>query len=157
MGRTGGLRRILIGIKDRFAKARIRANRVKYLVNNKKNVKSLSCTGVLQAATYGEEGIGYSPSMIGQLRTMAADCMDSAKFGRCPITAIAIAKGPEGDPYVRGPTNQLLEWCRLVPKVAPLRLARAWRAIEEQIQRGNQWAKVTGPTSATYMHLKEMD
>ena len=28
--------------------------------------------------------------------------------------------------------------------------------MEEHIDGGNQWAKVTGPMSAAYMHLKEM-
>ena len=31
LGRTGGLRRTMIGIKDRFGKARVRANKVAYL------------------------------------------------------------------------------------------------------------------------------
>ena len=87
---------------------------------------------------------------------MTADCMGSAKYGRCPITAIATAKGPEWDPEVRGPTNLILEWCRFVPQIAPQTPARAWTAMEEHIQGGNQWAKVVGPMRATYMHLKEM-
>ena len=87
---------------------------------------------------------------------MAADCMGCAKAVRCPITAIAIAKGPEWDPYVRGPTNPILEWCRLEAQVAPLTLARSWSAMEQHIQGGNMWAKVTGPMSAMYMHLEEI-
>ena len=105
LGRTGGHRRTMIGIKDRFGKARQRANKVAYLSRKNKRSKALSGTGVLPAATYGAEAVGYSPSMVKQLRTKAADCMGSAKSGRCPITAIAIAKGPEWDPEVRGPTN----------------------------------------------------
>ena len=93
LGCTGGYRRTLLGVKDKFVKARIRADRVHYLVKKNKKANALYHTGVLPASTYGAEGIGYSPSMIGQLRTMAADCMGSAKVGRCPITAIAIAEG----------------------------------------------------------------
>ena len=98
--------------------------------------------------------MGYSPTMV--KRTLAADCMGSAKFGHCPITAIAIAKGPEWDPEVRSPTNLIMEWCKLVPQVVPQTLVRAWSAMEEHIQGGNQCAKVVGPMSATYMHLKDM-
>ena len=139
-----------------MGKTRIRANRVQYLGKNNEKAKALYSIGVRPAASYGAEGIGYSPSMIGQLRAMAADCMGSAKVGRCPIAAIAIANGPEWDPYVSGPTSQILEWSRLVPQEAPLRLARAWSAVEEHIQSGSQWAKVTGPMSATYTHMSEI-
>ena len=44
----------------------------------------------------------------------------------------------------------------MAPQVAPETLARAWKAMEDHIQGGNQWAKVVGPMSATYIHLKEM-
>ena len=47
-----------------------------------------------------------------------------------PALAIAIAKAPEWDPEVRGPTNLILEWCRLVPQAAPHTLVRAWSAME---------------------------
>ena len=39
--RTGGLRRTMIGIKDRFGKARIRANKVAYLSPKNKRAKAL--------------------------------------------------------------------------------------------------------------------
>ena len=146
----------MIGIKNRFGKARISANRVAYLSRKNKRAKALYGTGVLPSATYGAEAVGYSPTMIKQLRTMAADCMGSAKYGRCPITAIAIAKGPEWDPEVRGPTRLIMEWCRLKHLVPPNTLTEAWIKMEEHIAGGNQWAKVVGPMSAAYMHLKEM-
>ena len=91
LGRTGGLRRTMIRIKDRFGKARVRANKVAYLSRKNKRAKALYGTGVLPSATYGAEAVGYSPTMTKQLRTMAADCMGCAKYARCPITAIAIA------------------------------------------------------------------
>ena len=69
LGRTGGLRRTMIGIKDIFGKARIRANKISYLARKNKRAKALSGTGVLPAATYGAEAVGYSPSTIKQLRT----------------------------------------------------------------------------------------
>ena len=102
LGRTGGLMRTMISIKDRFGKAKLRANKVAYLSRKDERAKkALYGTGVLPAATYGVEAVGYSPSMIKQLRTMAADCMGSANYGRYPITAIAITKGPEWDAEVR--------------------------------------------------------
>ena len=126
IGRAGGARRTMLGIKDRFGKARIRANKVAYLSRKNKKAKALYGTGVLPTATYGIEAVGYSPSMVKQLRTMAADSMGCTKYGMCPITAIAIAKGPEWDPEVRGPTRLLMEWCRLVPQVPPETLVKAW-------------------------------
>ena len=41
LGRTGGLRRTMIGIKDRFGKARTRANKVAYLSRKNKRAKAL--------------------------------------------------------------------------------------------------------------------
>ena len=105
--------------------------RIKLLIYHaRKKAKALYGTGVLPAATYGAGAVGYSPSMIKQFRTMAADCMGSAKYGRCPITAIAIAKWPEWDPEVRGPTRLILEWCRLAPRIAPENLTNAWIGVE---------------------------
>ena len=45
LGRTGGLRRTIIGIKDRFGKARIRANKVGYFSSKNKRAKALYGTG----------------------------------------------------------------------------------------------------------------
>ena len=59
----------MIGIKDRFGKARIQANKVSYLARKNKRAKALYGTGIVPAATYGAEAVGYSPSMIKQLRT----------------------------------------------------------------------------------------
>ena len=61
----------MIGIKDRFGKAKIRANKVSYLSRNNKKAKALYGTGVLPSATNGAEAVGYSPRMTKQLRTMA--------------------------------------------------------------------------------------
>ena len=144
----------MIGIKDRFGKARVRANKVACLSRKNKRAKALYGTGVLPAATDGAEAVGCLPSMVKQLRTMAADCMGSAKYGRCPISAIA--KGPEWDPEVRGPTNPIMGWCKLAPQVAPETRTRAWAAMEEHIHGGKQWTKVVGPMSATDMHLRGM-
>ena len=66
--------------------------------------------GVLPQVTYGAEPVGYSPTMIQELRTMAADATGRANKGRCPITALAIAKGLEWYPYVRGPVRLIQEW-----------------------------------------------
>ena len=119
LGRAGGLRRTMVGIKDRFRKAKLRTGRVAYLAKNSKQARNCMALGFSQA-TYGAEGVGYTPTMISQLHTMAADCMGYAKVGRCPMTAIAITKDLEWNPDVRGPTNLILEWCKLALPVAPL-------------------------------------
>ena len=148
IGRAGGARRTMIGIKDRFGKARFRANKVAYLLRKNKKAKALYGTGVVPTATYGIKAVGYKPSMVKQLRTMAADSMGCAKYGRCPITAIAIAKGPEWDPEVRGPTRLIMEWCRLVPQVSPETLVNAWAKMEHHLEGGNIWKGATsGPRS----------
>ena len=107
----------MIGITHRKKAAKARANKVTYLTSKSKRAQALYGTGVLPQATYGAESVGYSPTMITELRTMAADATGTAKKGRCPITAIAVAKGIEWDPYVRGPVTLIQEWCSLAPKV----------------------------------------
>ena len=116
----------------------MRASQVAYLSRKNKKAKALYGTGVLPTATYGAEAVGYSPSTINQLRTIVADCMGCAKYGRCPITAIAIAKGPEWDPEVRGPTRLIMKWCRLTQLVPPDTVTQAWGKMEEHIEGGNQ-------------------
>eukprot|EP00973_Karenia_brevis_P090641 12403533-Karenia_brevis.AAC.1 len=58
------------------------------------------------------EGVGYTPTIISQIRTMGANAVASSKQGRCPITAIAVAKGIRRDPWVIGPANTILPWCK---------------------------------------------
>eukprot|EP00973_Karenia_brevis_P094596 12423271-Karenia_brevis.AAC.1 len=55
------------------------------------------------------EGVGYTPTLITQLMTNGADAVASSKQGRCPITAVAVAKGPRWDPWVMGPTSTIME------------------------------------------------
>ena len=45
IGRTGGARRTMTGIKNRFGKAKTRANRVAYLSRKNKRTKALYGTG----------------------------------------------------------------------------------------------------------------
>eukprot|EP00973_Karenia_brevis_P085812 11903837-Karenia_brevis.AAC.1 len=95
-------------IRKRIAQARLRAHRVGQLNKVNKRAKALYNTGVWPAATYGIEGIGYSPTLVNQIRTMGANAVASEKQGRCPITAIAVAKGIRWDPWIIGPANTIL-------------------------------------------------
>ena len=92
-------------------------------------------TGVLPQASYGMEGVGYAPGIIRSLRTMAADSMGCSKQGRCPITAIALAKGLEWDPYVRGPIQVFKHWASISPKIEPMALKEAWETMEHHVQK----------------------
>ena len=88
---------------------------------------------------------------------MAADATGTAHKGRCPYTAIAVAKGMEWDPYVRGPVTLIQGWCRVAPKVHLPALSRAWIIMEAQLaQAAHPLQRVTGPMSAAHLHLKEM-
>eukprot|EP00973_Karenia_brevis_P062328 8668083-Karenia_brevis.AAC.1 len=60
------------------------------------------------------EGIGYTPTMISNIRTMGANAVASTKQGRCPITAIAIAKGIRWDPWIMGPTNTIMHMIEII-------------------------------------------
>ena len=88
---------------------------------------------------------------------MAADATGTAHKGRCPITAIAVAKDLTWDPYVRGPVILIQEWCRLAPEVHLPALTRAWTQMESQLTNATHpWQCVTGPISAGNMHFQEM-
>ena len=145
-------------IKERGVKARKRANKVSWLNNKNKKARALYTTGVYPQAVYGMEGVGYSPWSIKTIRSMAADSMGCSKRGRCPITAIAVAKGLEWDPYVRGPIQLIKEWAAIFPKIEPRALAEAWVKMEDHVEapKGKAWARVRGPMGATHMHLEEM-
>eukprot|EP00973_Karenia_brevis_P091829 12409356-Karenia_brevis.AAC.1 len=47
---------------------------------------------------------------------MGADAVASAKQGRCPITAITIAKGIKWDPWVMVPVNTIMHMIGIVNK-----------------------------------------
>ena len=89
---------------------------------------------------------------------MAADSMGCSKAGRCPITAIAVAKGKEWDPDVRGPAMVLKQWADACPQIEPTGLKQAWDKMMDQLedQEGKAWSRVKGPMEAAYMHLKEI-
>ena len=93
----------MIYIKDRIKSAQPRNRKVAWSNRKNKKARALHTTGVLPQAAYGVEGTGLSPWIVRALRTMAADSMRCAKQGRCPSTAIALGKGIQWDPYIRGP------------------------------------------------------
>ena len=158
LGTTGGARRTTASIKDRINSARTRNNKVAWLSKKNKRAKALHTTGVLPQVSYGVEGIGYAPWITRSLRTMAADSMGCSKQGRCPITAIALAKGLEWDPYVRGPMQVFKHWAAISPKIEPKALEEAWNQMEQHVLQpgGKAWARVKGPMAATFMHLREI-
>eukprot|EP00973_Karenia_brevis_P066937 9307080-Karenia_brevis.AAC.1 len=86
---TGSNKRATGTIRKRICNARIRADRVGQLNKVNKRAKALYNTGVWPTATYGVEGIGYTPTTVGQIRIMGVKSVASTKQGRCPITAIA--------------------------------------------------------------------
>ena len=102
-------------------------------------------------------GVGYSPWAVRTLRTMAADSTGFSKRGSCPTTAIAVAKGLEWDPYVRGPTQLIKELAAIYPNIGPKALTEAWANMEDNIEAGARpWSRVKALMGATYMHLQEM-
>ena len=120
----------MFGISHRKKAAKSRANKVTYLTSKDKKAQALFGTGVLPQATYGAETVGYSPTFVGKLRTLAADATGPANKGRCPITATPVAKRLEWDPYGRGPVSLIQEWCRLAPNLHLPALQRAWTQME---------------------------
>ena len=158
VGTTRRVRRTMISIKDRIKAAKPRNNKLSWLNKKNKRARALHTTGVLPQASYGVEVTGYSPWIVRSLRTMAADSMGCAKQGRCPITAIALAKGIQWDPYIRGPLRVFKHWAAVSTRIEPKALQEAWTKIEDDINSpgGKPWARVKGPMAATYLHLKEM-
>ena len=63
--------------------------------------------------------------MVKTLRTMAADSMGCSKAGRCPIKAIAVAKGMDWEPYVKGPAMVFKQWANAHLKIEPSGLKQA--------------------------------
>ena len=55
-----------------------------------------------QGHVWGETS-GLYPRMVESIRTMGANVFGTPTHGRCPITASAIGKRIEWDPWVRGP------------------------------------------------------
>eukprot|EP00973_Karenia_brevis_P031542 4350442-Karenia_brevis.AAC.1 len=62
-------------IRKRIQGARKRAQRTGQLNKANKRARALYNTGVWPAATYGLEGVGYTPTLVGTLRTMGADAV----------------------------------------------------------------------------------
>ena len=77
---------------------------------------------------------------------MGADVVGTPSNGRCPITAIAIGKGIEWDPWVRGPGMVIREAIAAAIKAGTRQVAEIWGRISRQILDAvNPWATVKGP------------
>ena len=79
--------------------------------------------------------------------------MGCSKKGRCPITAIAVAKGIESDPYVRGTTQFIKQWVAVFPKIEPEALTEAWANMEGNIEGGAEidWPAQFEPLPTPHM------
>ena len=113
--------------------------------------------GVFPQATYGGETCGFYPQMVDAVRTMGADVLGTSLQWRCPITAIAIGKGIEWDPWVRGPGTVIREAIAAAYKIGTAAVAEVWPTITTQTWEAvNPWATVKGPLGALYIHLSDM-
>eukprot|EP00973_Karenia_brevis_P082765 11471990-Karenia_brevis.AAC.1 len=52
--------------------------------------------------------------MISNIRTMCANAVASTKQGRCPITAIAVAKCIRWGPRIMGPTSTIMHMIEII-------------------------------------------
>ena len=87
--------------------------------------------------------------MVDAVRTMGADVVGTPTHGRCPITAIAIGKGIEWDPWVRGPGMVIREEIAAAIKAGTRQIAEVWRRISGQLLEAvKPWATVKGPLRA---------
>ena len=153
----GGHRRYTGVIRTRYGGTRARSHRAAWLNKKNKKARALYSTGVFPQATYGGETRGYYPQMVNAVRTMAADVVGTQSHGRCPITAVAIGKGIEWDPWICGPDMVIREAIAAAIKLGTDSVSEVWQTITAHIREAtNQWATVKGPLGSLYMHLQEM-
>eukprot|EP00973_Karenia_brevis_P059236 8247510-Karenia_brevis.AAC.1 len=76
---------------------------------------------------------------------MGANAVASAEHGRCPITAIAVAKGIRWDPWIICPTNTILQKIQILIGWEG-EVGREWiKSIWDLQHSPLPWARVKGP------------
>eukprot|EP00973_Karenia_brevis_P027359 3772437-Karenia_brevis.AAC.1 len=88
---------------------------------------------------------------------MGADAVASSKQGRCPITAITVAKGIQWYPWVRGPVDTIMQMIGILIHRDRGDVGREWFASHWDLDHASHpWSRIKGPIGATHMHLREV-
>eukprot|EP00973_Karenia_brevis_P016310 2233321-Karenia_brevis.AAC.1 len=76
---------------------------------------------------------------------MGADAVASTKQGRCPVTAITVAKGIRWDPFVIGPVNTIMQMIGIV-NTWEGDVGREWITSQWDLDHSPKpWPTVKGP------------
>eukprot|EP00973_Karenia_brevis_P074726 10385611-Karenia_brevis.AAC.1 len=72
---------------------------------------------------------------------MGANAVASSKEGRCPITAIAVAKGMRWGPWIIGPANTILQMVQILADW-DMDASRQWIQSKWDLQHSpHPWAR----------------
>ena len=146
LGITCGSRRCTVEIRHRFTKVKGRVRRIKILHAMNKKAGKLYNTGASPQATYGKEGCGVSPSMMQDLRALAAETVSSKVKGQCATTRIHIHLGQANDPSIKSLLDQVNTWLDIRQVADPIKVTKAcWKCKQNFDNATNKWNTITGP------------
>ncbi len=116
-------------------------------------------TGFRPHATWGLEGQGVSPTTLRRLRGQISGMSGYKLPGGCATTAIRLAFGEEGGPYISVRLQLLREWVALQEqlKAQDKALAPAWARTVARLRAAQRpWAKVRGTVPAVIATLLDL-
>ncbi len=155
-----GARRVVGALKKRLARGLARSKKVRSLVRINSGASKLYATGVRPQQSYGGSVIGVAPSQIRIMRRAAVCSASSAGAQPCTATIIAWRLGPQSDPAVTTPLEQVRLWMRLwarADKKERKEMRGAWaRALPRILLGGLHWERVSGPLQATIAVLGQV-
>ena len=135
-----------------FVKGKDRAKRTRALVNIKPAAKKLTMTGTHPVQAYGHQAQGASANQIRGMRKNIKDTTEFAGTRACTTTVIAWHFGPNSDPMVKCPLEQIDAWAHtwLTVEATDRHDARVtWqRCLTRYLQTG-KYLNSMGPVAGT--------
>ena len=158
MDTVAGKCRIAKTARKMLKKGKVRADKTKWMVKRDRRATKLMRTNVWPTMAYGISGYGASPTMIREMRTIAANAAD-AKAGHCATTQIALEFGETQDPGVKARLMIVKDWVALWNSHGDKkdRIRKVWAKEYLKMQGPYRWRTVAGPIGATIATLLDIN
>jgi ribonuclease HI len=156
-----GSKRRLPVQRARLGKVKLRIRRLKQVVRVAKEAGRLTWVGAEKQASWGHQGLGFSPAKLTGLRSQLLGATGLRRQGGCATTAYQLAAGSLHDPYRSKRLEILLGWLDLAgehTKSQPkeIALGKAWAKKLPHMMSPHRWMKVVGPMSTVMATLKDI-
>ena len=145
-------RKTQYGRLDRVKK---RLPKVKFFKKYGATTSKIARAGFLPSGLHGVRCLGLPPTRVKALRTTIGQCLPGKHAGRSLTWRLAVH---ECDPIHTCRVEPIVAWAEAVwdKQLDDAELHRAWRQQQRRVGMKPRWSRVSGPTGATIMCLRQL-